>query len=174
MNIKPLHKVLCPGMYYEEDEELTTFFYDKSLSHKQLTEFTINQVFERIRHKCNSTYYVCIHVYIRGHDSITGEQYTLTNDTLDIPFVNASARKVQKYYNSIFYTLAPEPMDGEDNEVFYRYWNAIRIDYFKMIMKRTKPFKKPQRKPLSGKVRLNVFERDDYVVQQLKMVRNYI
>ena len=32
MNIKPLHKVLCPGMYHEEDEELTTFFcYERTI-----------------------------------------------------------------------------------------------------------------------------------------------
>ena len=48
---------------------------------------------------------------------------------------------------------------------YFDYWNSILIQYVKIVMKRFKPEKKYRRKGLSGKLKLDVMERDDYKCQ---------
>lgn len=169
-----LDKFMCPGVMVNESEEYITFYYAPSSSFEKLNINSMPAVFKRIRHMCNATYWTCIHVYINGYDKITGEEYCINNDTLDIPYKNVSAKKISNCFYTICGTLAPEPKSlpdsldpstYEERDYFFKYYNAGVIRYMKIVMKRTKPNRKSVRRPLSGKTRINVLERDDYTCQ---------
>lgn len=169
-----LDTMLCPGVMVNESDEYITFLYTHYNAYKELNVDNMHSVFERIGHKCSSTYWVCIHVYITGYDKLTGEEYCINNSSLDIPYKNVSAKKISKCFHSICYTLAPEPEPFEDTfdainirkrDYFSQYYSSGVIRYMKIVMKRTKPNKNPNRKTLSGRTRINVLERDDYTCQ---------
>ena len=169
-----LDKLFCPGVMVDESDEYITFYYKPYQSYKELNIDNMHSVFERIGRKCSATYWTCIHVYITGYDKLTGEEYCINNNSLDIPYKNVSTRKISNCFYNICYTLAPEPEplvdllnpnESKNNAYFYAYYNSGVIRYMKIVMKRTKPNKNPNRKPISGKTRINVLERDDYTCQ---------
>lgn len=166
--VELLDEFICKGVVFERDEEYITFYYpSKEFPFEQLTSSTMYNCFSRIRKMCDSTFWTCIHVYIRGHDTNTGEEYCITNNSLDIPFRNVSTYQVQRCFTNIFFTLTPAPPEDASWGIYSVYYDAVKIDYFKIVMKRTKPASKhiSRRKSIPGKIRLNVMERDNYKCQ---------
>lgn len=164
--VELLNEFLCGGAVFERDDEYLIFYYpDDDLSFKQLNKHQMNKCFNLIREMCNSTYWICIHSYIRGHDTNTGEEYCITNDSLDIPFRKISAYQVQKCFWNIFFTLMPNSGMSSEWASYKSYFDSVQIDYMKIVMKRTKKGLKSKRKSLSGKTRINVLERDGYTCQ---------
>ena len=159
----PLDPILYKGVTVEEYNEYSVFSYSRNFS-EDVSAFSMEYAIRKIKKLCGATYWNCVHVYITGFDKITGEQYCINNHTLDIPFKNASIIDVHNAFCIIFDTLLEESIESTPYTHF-DYWNAIVIQYFKVIMKRTKPENKSKRKPLSGKTRLDVMERDDYKCQ---------
>lgn len=163
-----LDEFICKGVVFDRDEWCITFYYpNEEFPLEQLSTSKMQHCFSRIMELCDATFWVCIHVYIKGHDTNTGEEFCITNNTLDIPFRNVSAYQIQKCFNKIFFTLTPHPPEDAIIGIYNSYYDAVKIDYMKIVMKRTKPLTKrvSRRKPLSGKKRLDVLERDDYRCQ---------
>lgn len=174
MSDHELDRLMCPGVMVDESDEYITFYYKPYHSYKELNVDNMYSVFQMIGHKCSSTYWTCIHVYIIGYDKLTGEEYCINNNSLDIPYKNVSARKISNCFHTICNTLAPEPEPFEDKldiinhrkrDYFFKYYNSRIIRYMKIVMKRTKPNKNPNREPISGRTRVNVLERDEYTCQ---------
>lgn len=163
-----LDEFMCKGVVFDRDDEYITFYYpNDEFPLEKLNKNTMYNCFSRIRKMCDARFWTCIHVYIRGHDSNTGEEYCITNHSLDIPFRNVSAYQVQRCFYNIFFTLSPHPPEDAGWGIYNSYYDAVKIDYMKLVMKRTKAISPDarKRKPISGKTRLNVLERDDYRCQ---------
>lgn len=143
----------------EDGENIITFHYSKyGVSGERLTRMDMDRLFPRIRKMCNATFWVCVHVYIKGHDAVTGEELILNNNTMDIPFKNISAYAVQRMFYHIFFSLVEE-------ETLLLAAESVYIDYFKIVMKRTKPNRSHKRKGMSNRLRTKIFDRDNYTCQ---------
>lgn len=158
-----LDSVLETNIIVEEYQEYKSFTYSRNFG-KDMSASSMENNLRRIKKLCGATYWNCVHVYITGFDKMTNEEYCINNRTLDIPFKNVSIIDVHNAFCIIFDTLLPEP-DEDSFYTYFDYWNAIVVQYVKIVMKRTKPEKKYRRKPISGKLRLDVMERDDYRCQ---------
>lgn len=158
-----LDPIMYEGVVVEEYNEYKVFSYSRNFN-KDMSSSSMEYLIRKIKQLCGATYWNCVHTYITGFDKITGEQYCINNHTLDIPFKNVSIIDVHNAFCIIFDTLLEEPTENTPYTNF-DYWNAIIIQYFKIVMKQTKPEKKSKRKALSGKTRLDVMERDDYKCQ---------
>ena len=158
-----LDSALETNIIVEEYQEYKSFTYSRNFN-KDMSASSMEFNLQRIKKLCGATYWNCVHVYITGFDKITKEEYCINNHTLDIPFKNVSIIDIDNAFRIIFDTLLPEP-DENSPYTYFDYWNAIVIQYVKIVMKRTKPEKKSHRKPISGKLRLDVMERDDYRYQ---------
>ena len=98
--VELLDEFMCKGVVFEKDDEYASFYYpSKEFPVDQLNKHAMYNCFQRIRQICESTFWTCIHVYIRGHDIYTGEEYCITNNSLDIPFRNVSAYQVQRCFS---------------------------------------------------------------------------
>lgn len=162
----PLNKLLAPDIIVEEyNDEYKSFTYVPD-PNEELTSYRLAWRLEDIKKMCGATYWKCVHAYIKGWDSITGEEYCINNDTLDIPFKRITIIDIYNAFNIIFKTVLEESTD-ETPYNMYEYWNSILIHYFKIVMKRFKPDskKKYRRKGIPGKVKLAVMERDNYKCQ---------
>lgn len=158
-----LDELLFPEIEVKEEEYLIKFQYSKRCG-KLLERWHLLSAFNYMRRKCPSNFWTCIHVYIHTHDRVTGEEVSITNETLDIPYRNVSAYAIQ----NLFYTLTGSLEN--DSEIDFSL-ESVRVDYLKIVMKRTKPRKKYQRKGLSNRLRTLVLDRDNYQCQMCGKTR---
>ena len=167
--------VLCfPDIVVEQYMDEYKSFIFKGDSSKDLSADLLSSALYKIAKLCGATYWKCIHVYIRGYDKWTQEEYCINNDTLDIPFKKVNIHDLRNAVHIIFNTSLDKP-EGNNKMLSERlygqeynlwdYYGAIEIQYLKIIMKRFKPEKKYKRKGIPGKVKLAVMERDDYKCQ---------
>ena len=176
METYPLNSVMYPEEFIVEEYDEYKSFIFKGNSAKEFSSSSMKHALTTIKKICGATYWKCVHVYIRGFDKVTNEEYCINNDTLDIPFKKINIMDVQNAFAIIFDTLLLEPntknmgdyitTPDETSYNTFDYYTSITILYVKIVMKRFKPEKKRRkRKGIPGRVRIDVMQRDDYKCQ---------